>query len=116
MNIPEWIKPGLIGAGAGAAAIMVVGFSWGGWVTESAAQKMAAEQAQQEVVAALAPICLEQSRQDPRMQETLAKLQAASSYKRRDMVIETGWATMPGADEASRAVASACLDQLAERF
>jgi hypothetical protein len=28
MNIPEWTKPALVGAGAGAIALAIVGFSW----------------------------------------------------------------------------------------
>jgi len=37
MNIPEWFKLGLYGAAAGAVALAIVDFSWGGRVTGSAA-------------------------------------------------------------------------------
>ena len=116
MNTPEWLKPGLYGAAAGAVALAIVGFSWGGWVTGGTAEKMAGEQARMEVVAALVPICLQQSQQDPRLTETLAQLQAASNYKRSDMLMEAGWATMPGSSDPNRAVASACMDKLASQF
>ena len=116
MNAPEWMKPALLGAAAGAIALAIVGFSWGGWVTGGTAGKMAAEQARNEVVAALVPICLQQSQQDPRLTETLAQLQAASNYKRSDMLMEAGWATMPGSSDPNRAVASACMDKLASQF
>ena len=29
----EWLNSGLSGAGIGAIAVMIVGFSWGGWMT-----------------------------------------------------------------------------------
>ena len=116
MNTPEWLKPALYGAAVGAVALAVGGFSWGGWVTGGTASEMAEDQARQEVVAALVPICLEQSKQDPQVIKTLAALQDASSYKRRDMLMQTGWATMPGSSEADRNVAKACMEKLAEQF
>jgi len=116
MNTPEWLKPSLYGAACGAVALAVVGFSWGGWVTGGAADKMAAEKARYEVIAALVPICLEQSKQDPKVAETLAELKAASSYKRSEMVMQAGWATIPGSTDPNRSVAGACMDQLAAQF
>lgn len=116
MNAPEWLQPGLYGAAAGAVALAVIGFSWGGWVTGGTAAEMAEDQARQEVVAALVPICLEQSQQDPRLTETLAQLEEATSYKRSDMLMEAGWATMPGSADPNRAVASACMEKLASQF
>ena len=116
MNMPEWLKPALYGAVAGAIVVAVVGFSWGGWVTGGSADRMAADKARQEVVAALVPICIEQSKQDPKVSETLAQLKAASNYKRSDMLMEAGWATMPGSIDPNRSVASACMEQLAAQF
>jgi hypothetical protein len=116
MNTPEWLKPGLYGAAAGAAALAIVGFSWGGWVTDATAKQMASKQARLEVVAALVPICVEQSKRDPQVVDTLAQLEGTTSYKRRDMLMKTGWATMPGSSDADRSVANACMEKLAEQF
>jgi hypothetical protein len=116
MNAPEWLQPGIYGAAAGAIALAVVGFSWGGWVTGGTADKMASDHARLEVVAALVPICLEQSKQDPQLIETMAQLQAASNYQRSDLLMKAGWATMPGSDDPNRAVASACMEKLAAQF
>ena len=116
MNTPEWLKPGLYGAAAGAVALAIVGFSWGGWVTDATAKQLANKHAQLEVVAALVPICVEQSRQDPQVVETLARLEDTTSYKRRDLLMTTGWATMPGSAEPDRSVANACMEKLAEQF
>jgi alpha/beta superfamily hydrolase len=116
MNTPEWLSPGLYGAAAGAAALAIIGFSWGGWVTGGEATRMAASQARLEVVAALVPVCVEQSKQDPRVRATLSEMKDAHSYQRSDILMKAGWATMPGSTDPNRQVASACMDKLAEQF
>jgi hypothetical protein len=116
MNAPEWLKPALQGAVAGGVAVAIVGFSWGGWVTDSAARKMAADQAKTEVIAALVPICIEQSKADPKLEDTLMRLKETAIYQRRDMLMKAGWATMPGSSEPNRNVADACLNILAAKF
>lgn len=116
MNAPVWLKPALFGAVAGAAALAIVGFSWGGWMTSGTAERMASDQARHEVVAALVPVCVAQSREDPRVAETLAELKGAVSYKRTEMLMEAGWATMPGTTDPNRYVANACMEKLAAQF
>jgi alpha/beta superfamily hydrolase len=116
MKIPSETKPALWGAVGGAVALAIIGFSWGGWVTGGAAKQMASDQARLEVVAALVPVCLEQSSLDPKVVETLALLKEASSYKRSDMLMKAGWATMPGTSDPNRYVASACMEKLAAQF
>jgi hypothetical protein len=116
MNIPEWLNPALYGAAAGAGALAIIGFTWGGWVTGGTAKEMAADHARAEVVAALVPICLNQSSQDPEAADTLARLKSARSYQRSDMLMKTGWATMPGATDPDRYVANECMEKLAAQF
>lgn len=116
MNIPTGLKPGLQGAAVGAIALAIVGFSWGGWVTEGTAKKMAADQAEREVVAALVPVCVQQSSQDPNVVDILATLKDASSYKRSEMLMKAGWATMPGSSDPSHLLAKACMEKLAADF
>ena len=55
----ESLKRLLQGAAVGAVATIFVGFSWGGWSLGSTADKMAKEQSERAVVAALAPVCVE---------------------------------------------------------
>jgi hypothetical protein len=113
VNIPEWLKPALYGAAAGAAVLAIVGFSWGGWLSENSARQMAFDQARLQVVAALVPICVEQSKLDPQVAEKLAQLKGIANYKRTDVLMEAGWATMPGSGKPNRQVASACVEKLA---
>jgi pimeloyl-ACP methyl ester carboxylesterase len=116
MNSPIWLKPALTGAVVGAIAIAIVGFSWGGWVTAQAAKQMADAKAHSDVLAALVPICLEQSKQDPKVEETLTILKNANRYQRSDLLVKAGWATMPGASQPDHAVANACVEKLAIKF
>lgn len=112
MTTPDWLKPGIYGAFVGAAFIGLVGFSWGGWVTGGSAEKMANDMAQDKVIAALVPFCLDMSRTDNERVAKLATIREASSFRRRDAVMETGWATMPGSEGPNRALAQACIPGL----
>jgi len=55
------VKPALWGAAAGAIALAIVGFNWGGWVTGGTAETLAKNSAATAVVAALAPSVLRSS-------------------------------------------------------
>ena len=81
-------------------------------MTGGGAEKMANEMAQDEVIAALVPVCLDMSRADNERIAKLVTIREASSFKRRDAVMETGWATMPGTDGPNRDLAQACIEGL----
>jgi hypothetical protein len=112
MNTPEWLKPGIYGALAGAAFIGFVGFTWGGWVTGGTADDRAVAMAHDDVVSALVPVCLDMARTDPQRADKMAKIRAASTYQRRDALMSVGWATVPGAEQPDRDIAQACLSKL----
>ena len=81
-------------------------------MTDSSANKMADEMAQEGVIAALVPVCLDMSRTDSERIAKLATIKAATSFKRRDAVMETGWATVPGSEAPNRDLAQACIEGL----
>ena len=81
-------------------------------MTGSTARQRAEDQAKIDVIAALAPICLEQSKKDPQLAERVAVLKAASSWSRGDIVLKNGWATMPGATAGNAWVAGACAEKM----
>ena len=109
MTFPDWFKPSAYGAATGAVLTAIVGFSWGGWMTSSSAAEMANMQAHQEVTAALMPMCLERARLDPDRMTTLSAIKDARSFDRPRLVMETGWATAPGAADPDRDLALACI-------
>ena len=63
----------LQGIAIGAVASIVIGFSWGGWMTGSTANRLAAERADTAVVAALTPVCVEKFLQNSDAQRIRAE-------------------------------------------
>src|ERR1700758_2828009 len=103
----------LQGIAIGAVASMVIGFSWGGWVTGGTAIKLADEQANTRVVAALTPICVEKCLQNNDAKANLAVLQKISSNWEQGQYLEKGgWATQPGATSPDYHLARACAEKL----
>ena len=94
---------------------MVIGFSWGGWVTGGAATKLADEQANTFVVAALTPICVAKFLQNNDAKANLAVLQKISSNWEQGQYLEKGgWATRPGATSSDYQLARACAEKLVQ--
>ena len=91
---------------------MIIGFSWGGWVTGGTARTTAANMAHDAVVTRLAPICVVQSGRDPARAVKLVALKEESSWQRGEYVGKQGWATMPGEKEPDSRVAQACATLL----
>ncbi len=116
MNLPKLpveTQPFLWGAAAGAIALAIVGFSWGGWVSGATAEKLAAARADVATVTALTPICVAQFKSSPRAGATLAALKEVKSWEQGEYVSKGGWATMPGSSaEPNREVAAACAEAL----
>ena len=103
----------LIGACAGVVIVtLIVGFTWGGWVTGRTAQAMAKESTEQAVAERLGKICMAQAHQSADIEAQLEALKNVASYNRVKAVMEKPWAVMPGEDAVDRAVASACADAL----
>ncbi|MEX2455029.1 MAG: hypothetical protein WD470_10010 [Rhodospirillaceae bacterium] len=107
-EIKNSIKPGLIGLAVGAAAVAIVGFNWGGWVTAGTATTMT----EQAMAAQLVPICVGQFQAEDDREAKLAELRAVDSWKRAEYVIGQGWATMPGSTEADNAIARQCASDI----
>ena len=105
----------LQGIAIGAVASMVIGFSWGGWVTGTTANKLAAERANTAVLAALTPICVEKFLQNSDAKANLAVLQKISSNWEQGQYLEKGgWATPPGATSSDYQLARACAERLVQ--
>ena len=93
---------------ASAIVTMIVGFSWGGWVTGSAAQTMAETKVDAAVVSRLAPMCVVQVNRDPMKDQKITELKAVSPWEQGDYVKKQGWATMLGEKEPEGRIADAC--------
>src|SRR5579872_7327757 len=97
----------LQGVAAGAVATMVVGFSWGGWSLASTADKMAKEQSNLAVVAALAPVCADKFRAQPDAAAKTVALSKVDSWKRAEEFPKE-FVTLPGETYPNSALVDAC--------
>ena len=97
---------------ASAVVTMVVGFTWGGWVTGGTARNVAASAADDAVAKRLAPMCVVWFTQDPSKDRKLKELKAMNAWETGDYVMKQGWATMPGEQGPESMVAEACAKLL----
>lgn len=103
----ESLKRLLQGAVAGAAVTIIVGFGWGGWSLASTADRLAKDQSDVAVVAALAPVCADKFRALPDADVKTIALSKADSWKRSDE-FPKDLVTLPGQSYPSSALVSAC--------
>jgi len=103
------VSLGVFSAAAGAIALAVVGFNYGGWVTGGKASEMV----QTAIVKQLIPVCVENFNKDADKAMKLAAMKKGQSWMHIEFVTKQGWATMPGAKEAIRAVAEGCAEKIA---
>lgn len=98
------VKFGVWGLILGAAAAMIVGFAWGGWVTGSTAKGRSDEA----VLASRAAICVAQFMKAPNHDQELKAFEQTDPWQRSELIGKGGWDKMPGQEEANAAVAEAC--------
>jgi hypothetical protein len=100
------------GIAVGAIATAVIGFYWGGWVTGGTAQQNSKRAADTAVVAALAPICVDNFQRAAGATLNLVELKKISSWQQGSFIEKGGWATMPGTSSIDSTVARACAEML----
>lgn len=97
---------------ASAVLTMIIGFWWGGWVTDATAKKMVTDGAKTAIVNRLADVCVAQFNLDPAKDQKLVEMKALSSYQRGDYAETQGWLTLPGDAEPNSQAASQCVKLL----
>jgi len=111
--MPQWLKPGFVGAVVGAIALAILGFTQFGWVSGNTAESMAVKRAEAAVVKALVPVCIARAQTDPETAPLLQELNAVTSkWDRRSFVEKAGWANVPGEEISNRDLADACAQAL----
>ena len=93
-------------------ATMVIGFTWGGWVTGGTAAKMAADAAAGASAQLAAADCIHRFESGPDAIAQLAVLKKAESFNQSDLIEKGGWATMPGSKDPVAGAALICAQQL----
>jgi hypothetical protein len=113
MQTPAWyqgesLKRLVQGAAVGVVATLVVGFGWGGWMLGSSAKTLADSTANSAVVAAIAPICVEQFQRSADAANNLTTLKKTDAWQQATFVEKGGWAMMPGSKAVDSGVPQAC--------
>jgi len=91
-----------------AALTMILGFTWGGWVTAGTAQTAAETMTQDALAKRLGPICVSQFQRAAGKEQKLAELEKTDSWQRGEYIEKQGWATMPGEEKPDSKVAAEC--------
>ena len=103
----HWLQ----GAAGGAIALAIVGFSWGGWVTDRTAKELARKESNVAVVKALTPLCIANFQKSADAQVKLVELKKISSTWARETYVKEGkWATI--GTEQNGGVVDACAEAL----
>jgi hypothetical protein len=110
----ESLKRLLQGVAVGAVATIAIGFGWGGWMLASSAKTLADSTANSAVVAAIAPICVDQFQRSASAANNLTELKKTDSWQQAAYVEKGGWATMPGSKAVESGVSQACAALLSD--
>jgi hypothetical protein len=94
-------------------ATIIVGFSWGGWVTGGSAKEMAEDAAEQGRAEVAAAVCVERFMAATDARPQLASLkETTSSWQQEDFIENGGWAVI--ADQKYGDAAELCAEKLIE--
>ena len=93
---------------------VLVGFTWGGWVTGGTAQKRVDAAGEQAAAELAASICVHRFLAAPDAAAKLAELKKESRWSRDDLVQDAGWTTFAAAKEPVDGAAELCAEKLAE--
>jgi hypothetical protein len=91
---------------------IVVGFTWGGWVTQTAAARMRDAAGQEARAAVAAAYCVSKFDSAPDAATQLASLKKTESWQRSEFIDKGGWTKMPGQDKSVDGAADLCAQQL----
>ena len=113
MDIPAQTKPAVWGAAGGAIATLILGFYFGGWYTASSANRMAKEVSATNVIAALAPFCVDRFLKSADATQSAEVLKFTTNYERGSFLEKAGYTSLPGSKDTNWGVGRACGDLLA---
>jgi hypothetical protein len=93
---------------------VIVGFTWGGWVTGGSADHMAEQAAKQARTDLVASVCVSRFLDAPDAQAQLAALKKTNSWDQDGFVSKGGWTKLTGIEEAIPDAAKICAERLAK--
>lgn len=96
----------------GAVLTVILGFTWGGWVTTGRANVMRDTAVRDAKADLVAGVCVHNFVTAGDAADNLKTLKAKSTWQRSDFIKEGGWTKIAGIDDTVTNAASACAEQL----
>jgi hypothetical protein len=93
-------------------ATMILGFTWGGWVTGGTARKMATSAAADAQAHLAAAVCVDRFLKGPDAGARLAELRKSDYWSRDDVLEKGGWLSMAGQKKPTDGAAELCAEKL----
>ena len=94
------------------AATIVIGFTWGGWMTGSAAVNQAEQAAQVAEARLAANLCVSRFEKGADAATELAALKSTQFLQREDFITKGPWLKLPGLDQPIPGAARLCVERL----
>jgi hypothetical protein len=92
---------------------LIIGFTWGGWVTAGTATEIAEKAAREARAELAATVCVQRFMAASDARAQLASLKKTSSWQRDDLIEKGGWVTLPGVEKPIATAADLCAERLA---
>lgn len=108
IKFPIYTENAIWGAVAGAVAITVFGFVWGGWRTQGKTEEYANQKVAIALQGALAPVCADMFKRDPKFKQNLAELKKADEWAQGTFIEKGGWGKLAGANDLDSETTKAC--------
>ena len=93
-------------------ATLIVGFTWGGWVTGGTASQKAAQAATEARAQLAAMMCVDRFSKGPDATAQLASLKKTNSWSQDRFIEDGGWVTPPGVTSPISGAAALCVRTL----
>ena len=91
---------------------LIVGFTWGGWVTGGTANQRSAQAASEARAQLAATMCVDRFGKGADVTAQLASLKTTSSWSQDRFIEEGGWVTPPGVSGPVSGAAALCVRKL----
>src|SRR3989338_7443353 len=114
LKFPAWTEPAVYSFVIG-AVVWWIALSYFGWVSAGTAKEMAAQKAQEAVVAVATPAFCGRFERQPDAASVWKKLNKTERWDQSGMVEKAGWIAEPGqefSDDISRAVSESCAEKI----
>lgn len=96
------------------AATLILGFTWGGWMTASSARKVVAQAGYDARADLAAAICVHRFGASADHVANLAALKGTDTWKRDEYIVKGGWLKLDGQESEISGASALCAQRLIE--